>query len=103
MTPPVQPAGLTTQQHIEIVERLVRMETLMVSMNERMGDWQTRHEKEDEEVHKLVKTHATRLDSHDTFRARVYGGLALISALLTALGGYAAKAGTALPILFGMK
>lgn len=95
---------LTHAQHIEIVERLTRIETNVVSLTERMSEWIERHEREDAKVHEKVEKHDERLGVLESFKTNALALAGAVAAILTTIGAaVAAKAEQILPLLFGGK
>ena len=100
MTDPV----LTHTQHVEIVERLTRIETTVIALSERMAEWRERHEDEDAKVHAKVEKLEPRVAGLETFKKNTLYLASIAAGVLTTIGAtVAAKAEQLLPFLFGGK
>ena len=73
-------------EHIEVVQRLTRIETLVETLSANVADWRGTTTQD----HKALSAKVSILER---FNTRLVATVSVIAAGLTAIGGLAAKAG----------
>lgn len=98
-SPPIDPAD-----HLEIVQRLTRIETQVENLTEVVQSWQFRHEKENDGVHTTVEKHTKRIDALESWKKSAMLAASAVGAVLTTAGAaLATKAEPIITLLFGTK